>query len=537
MKVKRVFVTAAIVAAALFFLSFGGLRPAVRAAEFNLDNTSWSIQTLIEDNSSVFGISQAFDRGGARLNRGVALNRGVGFQVTGDFIYLSYLQPDPALVRQDVNDAGEIRKVDLSVTDPIASVKKLLQLKAAPYPGATAGGAAKGMAVDDKGRVYLARINEVQIWDSNLGLGSLSAGTENGTTIKPVFRLTGFTNTNGVAVTRENGILVAYATDRTRGTLSRFQLTEAGNDIVAASKTGLGASGEMVVTSGAPSLRGVEVAPNGKVWVAAYDANAVFIVDPLAVSVVSGGVLASPKAFDVAFSKTKAFVSRELDQKVDVYDLATLTLERTLDPFASPPFPASPNGSVDDGRLDPQAMFAGIDFDPLGFLYVAHEQSELLNTGDDDALLKAALPMAVNEFGAFDLTAGSISFKKAANKDKFSLTGLFNPSAISDGVNPAIEDVVFSMSDVHGGTFTQTIRAGSMQSKKLGELFIYTGAPGGVTELQIDMSRRTFRVAGKKLNLSAITDPNITVSLRIGNDAGTRNVLFSITPVGFSYTR
>lgn len=537
MKLKRTFLAAATIAVGLIFLSFGSLRPAAHAAEFNLDNTNWSIQTLIEDNSSVFGISQAFEHGGTRLNRGVALNRGLNFQPTGDFIYLSYLQPDISLIRQDANDAGEIRKVDLTSTNPIASVKKLLQLKAVPAPGATATGPAKAVAVDDKGRVYMARINEIQIWDPNLGLGSLNAGTENGSTVKPMFRLTGFTNTNGVAVTRENGILVVYGSDRTRGTLTRFQLTESGNEITGATKTGLGATGEMVVTTGAPSLRGVEIAPNGKVWVAAHDANSVFIVDPVAVSIIPGGVLASPKAFDVAFSKTKAFVSRELDQKVDVYDLATLTLERTLDPFAAPPYPASPNGSVDDGRLDQQAMFAGIDCDPLGSLYVAHERSELLNTADDDALLKATLPMAVNDFGAFDLTNGSITFKAKPNKDKFSIAGVFNPSAISDGVNPATEDVVFTMTDLHGGTFTQTFRAGTIQSKKRGTLFTYVGAKGGVTSLQIDMSRRTFSVEGKGLNLSAITDPSITVSLRIGNDAGTKNVLFLITPTGFTYQR
>lgn len=535
MRFKRAFISTAIITAGFFFLSFGSLRPAAQAAEFNFDNSTWSIQTMIEDSASIFGISQAFERGGTRLNRGVALNRGLNFQVAGDYIYLSYLQPDSSLMRQDVNDAGEIRKVSLAIADPIGSVKKILQLKAVPAPGATAAGAAKAAATDDKGRVYLARLNEIQIWDPNLGLGSLNTAVENGSTVKPMFRLTGFTNANGVAVTRENGILVVYGTDRTRGTLTRFQLAETGDLITGATKTGLGASGEMVVTAGAPSLRGVEVAPNGKVWIAAHDANTVFVVDPVAVSVISGGVLSSPKAFDVAFSRTKAFVSRDTDQKVDVFDLATLAFERTLDPFASAPYPASPNGGVDDGRLDPLATFAGLDCDPAGFLYLAHERSELLNTADDDALLKATLPAAINEFGAFDLTGGSVTFKSKPNKDKFSVSGVWNPSAVSDGVDPATEDVVFAMSDVRGGTFTQTIRAGSIRSKKGGTLFTYTGAKGAITALEIDMSRRTFSVTGKGLDLSAISDPNITMTLRIGNDAGTRNVLFMIVPGGFLY--
>ena len=156
--------------------------------------TGWSVAHIVDVDDVIFGINQD---AAPRDNRGLALSP------DEQYLYLSYNNP----VNQRL-----VRKIKLSesltsVADPAnnhAAVVAQLDLGS--------GAPANALATDDKGRVYLARPQKIWIYKPDLSAALLHS-------------IDGFTNCEGVAVTRESGKLVVYVTDRTTKLLKRFELT------------------------------------------------------------------------------------------------------------------------------------------------------------------------------------------------------------------------------------------------------------------------------------------------------------------------
>lgn len=189
-------------------------------------NPTWSVQYMIDQSQTVLGNSQFAN---PRDNRGLAISP------DGRYLYAGY------------NSGTEVRKIDLTQTDYTqATVAR------------TTVSRGKAIAVDDLGRVYLAEGNSIKIMDSNLSSVLYTITT-------------GFT-CEGVAVTRENGRVVVYNTERGGSNkLTRYELTEI-NGAISASKRGLTGSGECII-AGAKDMRGVAVDAQGRIWIADPFAN------------------------------------------------------------------------------------------------------------------------------------------------------------------------------------------------------------------------------------------------------------------------
>ncbi len=113
--------------------------------------------------------------------------------------------------------------------------------------------------------------------------------------------------------------------------------------------------------------------------------------------------------------------------------------------------------------------------------------------------------------------------------DHFFAKGSFTLGEASDGIDPLAESVVFSLADPDGTFFDQTLPPGSFEPfGKRGFLF---RAPKGSTGIRLMIIKPTtsageftFEILGKKLDLSGTDNPPVTVSLQIGNDAGSETL-------------
>ena len=296
-------------------------------------STDWSVQYMIDQSQTVGGYSQFSD---PRMNRGLALSP------DGKYLYAGYNNPNPKLPDPPGKHDKQVRMIDTTVADYTAATVAILQ-----------GDRGKAIATDDKGRVYLAEGSDtdtkdgpgIHIYDANLATKLLTIGVG-----------TGLTKPEGVAVTRENGQLVLYVTDRTLKTLNRFLITE-GPPLTATLTATIAIGAE---------LRGVEVDPAGRIWMAGYADGTVYRVNSDGTGLVSATVGGKP--MDIDFCCGQVFVTQFTTRTITVLKQDDLSFVDTL----TPPWA--------DLKLDPggNVALSGIAV-ASGAIYVANEAGQTAN--------------------------------------------------------------------------------------------------------------------------------------------------------------
>jgi len=314
---------------------------------------AWSVQYMIDQSQTVGNFSQLND---PRNNRGLALSP------DGRYLYVGYLNPNgPATWTPQPQHQKQVRKIDTENTDYTNATIAILQ-----------GDRGKAIATDDKGRVYLAEGSDtdtkdgagVHIYDADLTIKLFTIGLGGaGGLAKP----------EGVAVTRESGTLALYVTDRTNKTLTRFVISEgSGGAITSVAKAGLGGTGSIVI-AGASQLRGVEVDPSGRIWMADIKSDNPAVGDGTVFRVNSDGTgLTSANVstpIDIAFDDTHAFVTQHKTLTITVLEQSDMSVVTVLTP-PWVPLELDPNGQDPDGAL------SGIVVVPGKFFYVANEAGQ-----------------------------------------------------------------------------------------------------------------------------------------------------------------
>jgi len=247
------------------------------ASTINLDNLNWSVQYMIDQSQTVLGVNQ-FSQ--PRDNRGLAISP------DGQYLYAGY------------NNGYEVRKIDLSVADyNDATVVR------------TTASRGKAIAVDDVGRVFLGDATSIKIYDAGL------------TTLQQTITISSGA-LEGVATVRESGQLVMYNSNRSAGYLSRWLLTESGGAVTgAALDSSWGSSGQVSL---AANIRGVEVDSGGRIWVAGYGTNKVYVVSADGLSYQSIDSVTTP--MDIGFDGSRALVTQYTQRQIGVFDTTTLSL-------------------------------------------------------------------------------------------------------------------------------------------------------------------------------------------------------------------
>jgi len=297
------------------------------AATIELGSLSWSVQYMIDQSQSVFGDSQF---SGPRDNRGLALSP------DGRYLYAGYNNPSSGA------SAKQVRKIDTTIPDYIDATIAVLK-----------GFRGKAIATDDVGRVYLAEGSAgIYVYDPSLAtqLATIPVGTTYGLS-KP----------EGVAATREDGVLVLYVTDRANKTLTRFKITESPGYAI----SDITKAGEITIT-GASDLRGVEVDRSGRIWMADCGEGKVFRVNSDGTGLTYVTV---PNAMDIGFDDTYAFVTQYTERTITVLRQSDMSFVTTL----TPPWEQlklDPDGESGNGAL------SGIAIGPGSFFYVANEAGQ-----------------------------------------------------------------------------------------------------------------------------------------------------------------
>lgn len=313
-------------------------------------------------------------------------NRGLALSPTNQYLYAGY--------NNSTDGRGEVRKIDTLETDPLnqAAVKKVLF-----------GFRGKAIAVDDKGRVYLAEgfhatfdpdplthdlTKQVVIYDSDLTTLLFSFGSEAGCTVSASsdYCLPAGSRPEGVAVVRKGNSLVLYMSDRALDTLTQFTLTESGPDISSATFN------DDVIVPFDPDMRGVEVDKSGRIWIADPNSSGgqVFVYNS-DLTPASPPILVSG-AMDIGFDDVNAFVTQGpnaagstitvLSQTAPFGPVTTLT-----PPYAALNISTAANGIDEEPRLSGIAVACPLfDCTTPGF-YVANE---------------AAWTLAQNDVGTYD---------------------------------------------------------------------------------------------------------------------------------------
>jgi len=309
----------------------------------------WNTQHIVDVDDVIFGVNQS-----AAVDSAPRNIHGLALSPDEQYLYLSYTQPTTRRL---------VRKIKLNETstgsvDPAnnhAAVVAQLDLGT--------GAPAKALATDDKGRVYLARPHKIWIYKSDLSAA--------------LYIIDGFTNCAGVAVTRESGKLVVYATEVTPQLLKRFELTEGpGEKIIASTKAGLDGNGEILIKDAINNLnaispRGLDVQINGTIWVADFGAHRVFRFNPDGSAIVS---LGANRAMDIAIDEARGevYVSQSTLRRIKVFDLNGTHLG-----FMAP--------AVADVDLDGETGFgelSGLDVASCQRLFVSNEKGRSILTGD-----------------------------------------------------------------------------------------------------------------------------------------------------------
>jgi hypothetical protein len=304
--------------------------------------TDWSVQYMIDQSQIVGGYSQFSD---PRNNRGLALSP------DGQYLYAGYnnpnLNPPAPAGRHD----KQVRKIDTTVADYTDATVAILQ-----------GDRGKAIATDDQGRVYLAEGSDTDTID---GPGIVIYDADLSTKLLTIpLVATGLSKPEGVAVTREAGQLVLYVTDRSLKTLNRFLITE-GPPLSATKDPGP----TYPIAIGA-ELRGVEVDPAGKIWMAGYGANKVFRVNSDGTGLTSTNI-ATP--MDIGFCCGMVFVTQYQARTVIVLNQDDLSVVDTL----TPPWTSL---ELDPDGQDGTGALSGIAVSKLsGTIYVANEAGQTAN--------------------------------------------------------------------------------------------------------------------------------------------------------------
>ena len=288
------------------------------------DAYKWTVQYLIDNSRTVFGHPQKIS---PRHNRGLAISP------DGKYLYAGY--------HHSFNNAGEVRRIQIDVAD-------FERATVAVLPGVQG----KGIATDDKGRVYICDISAIQVYDAALEtrLLRIPAGI-----------------TDSVAAAREGGELVLYGSDREDGTLSRWVLKENGDGLSSATLGGFGGTGVFKVP-GATDLRGVKVDAKGNIWVVDLKGNKVFKMKP------GGQDLKSVEVkgpMDVAIDGQRVLVTRWGDRAITVLDDELNVLGSLSVPWEE--LELSPFGNNHDGRLSGIVVVPGKGF------FVANEAGQTAN--------------------------------------------------------------------------------------------------------------------------------------------------------------
>ena len=299
--------------------------PAVGVAAIDVNQLDWSVEYIIDTSQDDFGLSQATY---PRNNRGLALSP------DGRYLYLGY--------NNSHNSAGEVRKIDLTVSDCIdASIAQV------------AGARGKSIAVDDLGNVYLAEGSSIKVYDADLSTLEYTISTT--------------TKCEGVAVTRDAGTLYLYGTDRTNATLTKWSLAESAGAITGS--TQIWENG----ISGASDLRGCEVDSSGRVWMADHGGDVVFRLNSNGTGLASVS-LNSP--MDISFDGDQAYVTRYTDRVISVLD-ADMNLVGSDISVPWGDLALDADGQSGDGALTGIAVLPGVGF------YVANETGQ---TADEKSI-------------------------------------------------------------------------------------------------------------------------------------------------------
>jgi sugar lactone lactonase YvrE len=288
------------------------------SASFAEETYKWSVQYLVDNSQPVFDRPQGVF---PRINRGLALSP------DGKCLYATYLH--------GFDHTGEVRRIRLDEPGYEEATLNVL-------PGI----AAKAVAVDPDGRVYLSSRDEIAVYDNHLRVRQFGVDTP---------------NCEGLALTREGRQLVLYATSRTRNVLARFEIETRGNLVVNSEAKGLTDQGEMKIP-GAKGLRGIAIDSKGRIWMADTDGNQVFRVDSSGKNLVSKP-LKSPLA--LAFDGNRCFITQGRENQITITDLDLNELGTLKVPWQE--LALSPTGNNHLGALAGIVMLPGQGF------YVANE--------------------------------------------------------------------------------------------------------------------------------------------------------------------
>ena len=287
----------------------------------SLDNLQWSVQYMIDTSQTDFGQPQ---------NPSPRDNRGLAISPDGRYLYAGY------------NNGPAVRRIDLTVSDYIDAADVQIT-----------GVRGKSIDIDDTGKVYLAEGTSIKIYNADLSSN--------------LFNLTGLTNSEGVAVTRENSQLVLYNSDRNDGTLKKWLLIESSGSITSATlDTTFGTGGTVTL---AANLRGVKVDSNGKIWVAGYGNNTVYRVSSDGLTVDS---LTVHSPIDIDFIAGTALISRYADRVISRLDMNTMLSAGADITVPWTALELDPDGQSGGGALSGIAIFGN------GF-FVANETGQTAN--------------------------------------------------------------------------------------------------------------------------------------------------------------
>ncbi len=139
---------------------------------------------------------------------------------------------------------------------------------------------------------------------------------------------------------------------------------------------------------------------------------------------------------------------------------------------------------------------------------------------------RPTMPMA-----SFVIDHAKIDFKKKADDDKVRVQGKLELGANSNGVEVS-EDVT-----VTEGPLSETITM--VEKGKKGEKWEYKrpkGGEGNIKHMTIDWKNGKFDIRMDKADLTELTDPEVTISIQIGDDLGEETIMMRVKKHHWDYT-
>jgi sugar lactone lactonase YvrE len=238
----------------------------------------WNVQYLVDQSQTVGGESQ---RVFPRHNRGMAISP------DEKFLYAGYHHTEDGF--------GEVRRIRIGDpgtcgNDFTSATVKVLR-----------GFQGKAIAVDPDGRVYIASGEVIAITDAGLSHPHYEIETA---------------RCNGVAVTKEGGKTVLYASERGISSLHRWEMKIKEGRVVDAVPAGFGGDGTVDLPGGI-SLRGLCIDSKGRILCADIEGNRLFRIDNDGKEIISTFV-ESPMA--VACDGDLIFVSQWRQRRIALFD-------------------------------------------------------------------------------------------------------------------------------------------------------------------------------------------------------------------------